>query len=96
MNSEAKRFKQTEKMITAVLIAAAVLFIIYLIAAGCGVIWLKIITAIITILLCGLCLIYLKWTKLLLRPRTLWMTTAAAALIICLLFSLALNFPSKL
>lgn len=96
MNSEAKRFKQTEKMITAVLITATVLFIIYLIAAGCGVIWLKVITAIITILLCGLCLVYLKWTKLLLRPRTIWMTTASAALIICLLFSLALNFPSKL
>lgn len=96
MNSEAKRFRQTEKMITAVLIAATVLFIIYLIAAGCGVLWLKTVTAIITILVCGLCLAYLYLTKLLLRPKTLWMTTAAGALLICLLFSLILNFPSKL
>ncbi len=96
MNREAKRFKQTERMITAVLIAAAILFVIYLIAAGCGVIWLKTVTAIITILICGLCLTYLYFTKLLWRPKTLWMTMAAAAILICLLFSLALNFPSKL
>lgn len=96
MTNEAKRFKQMETMMTAVLIAAAVFFIIYLIAAGSGVIWLKVLMAIITILVCSLCLAYLYMTKLLLRPRTLWMTLAAGSLIICLLFSLILNFPSKL
>ena len=49
MANEAKRFKQTETMMTAVLIAATVFFIIYLIAAGSGVIWLKALMAIITI-----------------------------------------------
>ena len=96
MTNEAKRFKQMERVMTAVLIAAAVLFIIYLIAAGNGIIWLKVLMAIITILVCGLCLAYLYMTKLLLRPKTMWMTTAAGAILICLLFSLILNFPAKL
>ena len=96
MTNEAKRFKQMERVMTAVLIAAAVLFIIYLIAAGNGIIWLKVLMAIITILVCGLCLAYLYMTKLLLRPKTMWMTTAAGAILICLLFSLIFNFPSRL
>lgn len=96
MTKDAKRFKQMETIMTAVLIAATVLFIIYLIAAGNGIIWLKAVMAIITILVCGLCLAYLYMTKLLLRPKTMWMTLAAGAIIICLLFSLILNFPAKL
>ena len=96
MTNEAKRFKQMERVFTAVLIAAAILFIIYLIAAGNGIIWLKVLMSIITILVCGLCLAYLYMTKLLLRPKTMWMTTAAGAILICLLFSLILNFPAKL
>ncbi len=96
MTKDAKRFKQMETIMTAVLIAATVLFIIYLIAAGNGIIWLKAVMAIITILICGLCLAYLYMTKLLLRPKTMWMTLAAGAIIVCLLFSLILNFPAKL
>lgn len=96
MTKDAKRFKQMETIMTAVLIAAAILFIIYLIAAGNGIIWLKAVMAIITILICGLCLAYLYMTKLLLRPKTMWMTLAAGAIIVCLLFSLILNFPAKL
>jgi len=96
MTNDARRFKQMEPVMTAVLVAATVFFIIYLIAAGIGVIWLKVLTAIITVLICGLCLVYLYFTKLLTRPKALWMTTAAGAILICLLFSLILNFPSKL
>ena len=96
MTRDAKRFQTMEKMMTRILIFAAILFFIYLISAGSGVIWLKVVTAIFTILICGLCLFYLYMTKLLTRPKTLWMTLAAACIIICLVFSLALNFPSKL
>lgn len=96
MSKETKRFKQTEMILTAVLIMATIFFIIYLIAAGNGIIWLKALMAIITILVCGLCLAYLYMTNLILRPKAMWMTTAAGAIIICLLFSLILNFPAKL
>ena len=96
MANEAKRFKQMETMMTAVLIAATVFFIIYLIAAGSGVIWLKALMAIITILVCGLCLAYLYMTRLLTAPRSLWMSAAAGSIIICTLFSWILGFPSPL
>lgn len=96
MSNDAYRFKQMEKMMSVIIIAATILFIIYLVAAGSGVVWLKVTMAIITIIICCLCLAYLYITKLLTRPRTLWMTTAAGALLISLLFSLILNFPSKL
>lgn len=85
-----------EKYMTGALIGDALLFIVYLIAAGTGVIWLKILSSIIAIILSVLCLVYLYLTKLLTRPQSLWMTTAAGAVLICILFSLVLNFPSPL
>lgn len=96
MNNNKNRYRIMEKYMTAALIFAALLFIVYLIAAGCGIIWLKALTAIIAFLVSGLCLVYLYMTKLLVGPRTLWMTAAAGAVIICLLFSLVLGFPSPL
>ena len=96
MEKSKTRYKAMEKYMTAALSLSAILFIVFLITAGCGIIWLKVLTAIIAILVCGLCLVYLYMTKLLLGPRTLWMTTAAGGIIICLLFSLILGFPSPL
>ena len=96
MDKMISRYKITEKLISAILIAAALIFIVFLIAAGNGIIWLKVLTAIITISVCGLCLAYLYITKLLLAPRSFWMTVAAGSLLICLLFSLILGFPSPL
>lgn len=96
MTKDTKRFRQTEKFLTYTLIAAFIIFIIYLISAGSGVLWLKTLSSIFIILICGLCLAFLKLANLLTRPKTLWMTTAAIAMIFSLLFSLILNFPSKL
>lgn len=96
MENNKNRYKEMEKYMTLVLIGAAILFVIFLIAAGCGILWLKILTAIIAILVCGLCLAYLYMTKLLAAPRSLWMSIAAGSIIICLLFSWILGFPSPL
>lgn len=96
MENTKNRYKEMEKYMTVALVSAAVLFMIYLFSAGFGIIWLKVLTAIIAILDCGLCLAYLYLTKLLLAPRSLWMTAAAGSVIICLLFSLILGFPSPL
>ena len=96
MENMKNRYKEMEKYMTVVLLGAALLFIIYLVAAGFGIIWLKVLTAIIAILICGLCLAYLYLTKLLLATRSLWMTAAAGSIVICLLFSLILGFPSPL
>ena len=56
--------------------------------------WLKIVLAVLGFILSGLLLWYLYSTKELLKRRSLWISTGAAALAICLLFSLILNFPS--
>jgi len=71
-----------------------VLFIIYLIAAGNGVIWLKATAAVLTILVSLLCLAFLYLNKEIYRQRSLWMSACALAILVCVLFSLILNFPS--
>lgn len=94
MAQRSNRYKEMERYMTLALIADAVLFVLYLICAGCGVIWLKVILAILTIALSGLCLAYLYFSKELLRQRSFWMTICAGAVLVCVLASLILNFPS--
>ena len=88
------KVQQMRWYLTYTLIAAVGLFALYLVFAGFGITWLKVVTAILAIVLCFACLAFLYLTNSLLRPRNLWMTTAAGAIIVCLLFSLMLNFPS--
>lgn len=88
------RYQQMQWYMTYALIADTGLFLLYLVFAGFGVIWLKVITAILTALISLICLAFLYMSKELLRPRSLWMTAASAAILVCLLFSLILNFPS--
>lgn len=85
------RYKDMERYMTYVLLTDLALFILYLCFSS--IIWLKVILSILIILISGLSLAYLYITKELLKPRSLWMSTAAAAILVCLLFSLILNFP---
>ena len=94
MSENAIRYKDMEKYMTYGLIGDGVLFILYMIVAGCGIIWLKVILALLILALSALMLGYLYLTKELLRPHSMWMSTAAAAIAVCLLASLILNFPS--
>lgn len=94
MTKRVNRYKQMERYMTMALLADACVFVLYLIGAGMGTLWLKVLTAIVAIVLSGLCLGFLYLTKELLRRRSLWMTTAAAAILLCTLLSLILNFPS--
>lgn len=88
------RYQEMEFYMTAALIVDFLFFILFMIVAGSGLIWLKVISIILTIALSGLCLALLYFSNEILRQRSLWMTVAAAAILICLLFSLILNFPS--
>ncbi len=94
MAEKPQRYKIMERYMTVALCADAVLFFFYLIAAGNGVIWLKVILTLLCLGISGLLLWFLYATKELLRQRSLWITTGAAAIAVCLLFSLLLNFPS--
>ena len=94
MSNRNNRYKQMEKKMSCVLLADFVLFVIFLFASGFGVIWLKVITSIIAIIASILCLGFLFLTQELLRRRSLWMTAAAAAILLCTVFSLILGYPS--
>ena len=81
-------------MITVILCLDAAIFLAYLILAGMGMIALKIVTAVLCIAISGGVLYQLFKTRELLRRRSLWMTLAAACVILCVLASLILNFPA--
>lgn len=88
------KYQQLQWYLTFALIAAAGMFALYLVFAGFGIIWLKAVTAVLAILISFGCLAVLFMKKELMRQRSLWMTAAAASIIVCLLFSLVLRFPS--
>ena len=96
MGRKNNRYLQFERYMTVVLGIALLIFIIFLISSGTGTLWLKVTTAIMSILLTILCLAYMYLTGELLRRRSLWMSTIAAAILICTLFSLILQFPSPI
>ena len=94
---EPKRsFKQLELLLTVVLILTAVDFIIFLLFAAAGIIWIKVITAIFAIGIPVLCLVYLFLIGEWLKQRSLWLTTGFASICICTIVSLLCNFPSPL
>ena len=95
--SEPKRsYRELETLLTIVLILTAVDFIIFLLFAGAGVIWIKVITAIFAIGIPVLCLIYLFLIGEWLKQRSLWLTTGFGAILVCTIVSLICNFPSPL
>ena len=94
MANRSSRYKEMEFYVTCTLLVNLILFIIYLIAAGNGIIWLKATAAVLTILVSLLCLAFLYLNKEIYRQRSLWMSTGALAILLCVVFSLILNFPS--
>lgn len=94
MDKKKVRYKQMETLVTGVLCADAIIFLAYLIFAAFGLTALKIISVVFCVLISGLILYYLFITRELLRKRSLWMSLAAACIIVCILFSLILNFPA--
>lgn len=94
MANKPNRYKLMERYMTITLCLDTAVFILYLIFAGIGIVWLKVIFALVCLALSS----YLVWllyaSKELLRQRSLWITTGVAAIVVCLLFSLILNFPS--
>lgn len=94
MDRKKARYKKMETMMTAVLCLDAVIFVAYLIFAGAGMIAMKVISAILCFLISGAVLYFLYMTRELLRKRSMWMTLAAACIILCVLVSLVLKFPA--
>ena len=80
-------------MMTKVILADTALFLLYFIFSAMGIIWLKILLSIVVLIGSGCILGFLYMNKELTKPRSLWMTTAAASMMVCLIFSLILNVP---
>lgn len=91
-----KRYKAMEDMMTRVLIADVVVFGLFLLFAGLGVTAMKVICAIVTIIVSGLCLAFLYLTGELKKRRSLWMVVGFVGILVCLLMSLICNYPSPL
>lgn len=94
MAQRPNRYKQFESNMTLTLIGNLVLFLLYMLFAGLGIIWLKVVFAIFCGLLSLAVLGLLYLSQELTRPRSLWMTVAAAAIAVNLLVSLLLNYPA--
>ena len=93
MPARKNRYLQMRNTMTCIILADFAMFIIYLVAAALGEIGVKVFTSIIAILTSGLSLGYLYLTQEIFKKRSLWMTVAVGAILICILYSLALNFP---
>ena len=94
MDSNRSRYELMERYMTIALIADAALFFLFLIFAAAGVMWLKSITAILAALISAMSLAYLFITQEITKKRSLWMTAAAGAILVCIIISLLLNYPS--
>ena len=94
MNENQSGYRFFEQFMTIMVFIGLAFFVLYLVFAGTGVLALKIIFAILTILLSGVCLFTLYSSKELIKPRSLWITAAFCSLIICTVVSLLCNFPA--
>ena len=94
MARKQSRYQLMQTYVTRALLIDSALFILYLIVAGAGVVWLKVILSILTLLLSLLIAGFLYMCGELLKKRSLWMGTTAVAIFICTFASLILNFPS--
>ena len=94
MAERRNRYKQFESNVTLSLIGDLALFLLYMLFASMGIIWLKVILAIFCGILSLGILGILYLNQELTKPRSLWMTVSAASIAACLLVSLLLNYPS--
>ena len=94
MADSRNRYRIMERYMSVALVFQWIIFVIYMVAAAKGTIWLKVITAIIAILASGLCLAYLYLTQEIRRNRSRWMVLAAGAVFLLTVLSLILRFPS--
>jgi len=96
MKKRRNRYNEMERVMTRIVIGDALVFLLYLLFAGLGIIWLKVLFSIVAILTSVGCLGFLYLTQELLRKRSLWMSVSALSVIICTLVSLILNYPSPM
>lgn len=88
------RYRELESLMAKVLVGDTVVFCLYMIFAGRGMVALKATTAVITILVSVGCIGWLVLTREFFRRRSLWMVTASVGILLCVVLSLLLKYPS--
>ena len=91
-----KRYKELEQMMARILVADAVVFALFVLFAGMGIVALKVICAIVTIIVSAMSLAFLYMTGELKKRRSLWLVVGYIGVLACLLVSLLCNYPSPL
>ena len=71
MEGRQNHYKELERYLTFSLIIDAIIFVMYLIVAGLGIIWLKVITAFLALALSALIEYYLYVNNELMRQRSM-------------------------
>ena len=92
-NRSNKRYRRMESMMTKIILADVLIFVLFLVSAGLGWSVVKVVAAIISIFGSLLCTGWLFLTGEFARRRSLWMVTAFICIIICVGLSLLLGFP---
>ena len=87
------RYKELDRIMTYVLAGIGIAFLLYLLFALLGVIWLKVVLSILIFLSCAGVLGFLYLSGELLRLRSRWMTMGAGCIALCLLVSLIAGCP---
>lgn len=89
-----RRYKDVERVLAQILMGEAAVFVLYLIFAGLGIISLKVITSIVIVVASVLCLAFLYMCGEMFKRRSRWLVFGFAALLLLLVVSLLLNYPS--
>lgn len=87
------RYREMESNMTKIILADALVFVLYLVCARFGYSVFKVITAIISIFGSLLCTGWLYLTGEFGRRRSLWMVTVFICIVICVTVSLLLSYP---
>lgn len=89
-----RRYKDIERFLTTVLLADAAVFVLYMVFAGIGVVALKVICTVLCIVASVACLALLYLTGEMKKARSRWLVLGFGSIVVCLLVSLILNYPS--
>ena len=89
-----RRYKDVERVLAQILMGEAAVFVLYLIFAGLGIISLKVVTSIVIVVASVLCLAFLYMCGEMFKRRSRWLVFGFAAVLLLLIVSLVLNYPS--
>lgn len=90
------KYKELEQIMARILMADTAVFVLFVLFSGLGIVALKVICAIVTIIVSAMCLAFLYMIRATKKRRSLWLVVGYTSILVCLLVSLICNYPSPL